>query len=146
MNSCGCSKRPATMAIIFGGESAQLNTWSWVVSLRNSSRHFCAGSILNEWYIITAAHCLEKTTSGLSSIIVCAGTNLLSDACQQRRSVHHVINHSTYNNRTLVNDIALIRVSIPFDFSDTSVTRICLPSTSYHKEYPQAGTDVIAVG
>jgi secreted trypsin-like serine protease len=134
------------LAKIIGGESAQQDTWGWIVSLRSGNSHFCGGSILNQRYIITAAHCFEKRMHSLSTITVCAGTNRLSGTCSQTRSAQHVINHSAYNNRTLENDIALIRVNIPFDFADTSVARICLPHVIQHTEYPQVGTYVIAVG
>lgn len=146
MNSCGCAKQPTTIAKIFGGEPSKPNTWSWTVSLRVSNIHFCGGSILNEWHIITAAHCLEKRMNMLSSITVCAGTNRLSYTCTQRRSVKRVINHHAYNNKTLENDIALILVDIPFEFTETSIARICLPDATHPNEYPQAGTNVIAVG
>jgi hypothetical protein len=131
---------------IFGGESAPKNTWGWIVSLRRRNSHFCAGSILNEWHIITAAHCLTKRMDSLPTITICAGTNSLSGTCAQNRSAQQVINHPSYNNRTMENDIALIRVNIPFDFADTSVARICLPNVIHHNEYPQVGADVIAIG
>ncbi len=146
MNSCGCSREPAIMAKILGGERSKPNTWGWTVSLRAFNVPFCGGSILNEWYIITAAHCLVTQMDMLSSITVCAGTNRLSYTCHQPRSVQRVINHHAYNNETYENDIALILVDIPFEFTETSIARICLPDATHHNEYPQAGTDVIAVG
>jgi secreted trypsin-like serine protease len=134
------------MPKIFGGEASNPNTWGWTVSLRAFNVHFCGGSILNEWYIITAAHCLENTTDILSSITVCAGTNRLSYTCPQHRSVQRVINHHAYDNETYENDIALILVDIPFEFSATSIARICLPDAAHDNEYPHPGTNVIAVG
>jgi secreted trypsin-like serine protease len=80
----------------------------------------------------------------LSTITVCAGTHRLSGTCSQTRLVDHVINHYAYNNKTMENDIALIRVNKPFDFTGTSVTCICLPNVIHHNEYPQVGTYVIA--
>ena len=145
MNSCGCSENSAMTTKIFGGETAEPKTWGWVVSLRSSDNHFCGGSILNEWYIITAAHCMEERMHRLSTVTVCAGTNHLS-ACPQRRSIHSVINHPAYNRKTHENDIALIYVDNPFDITDTSITRICLPNATHSNEYPSAGTNVVAVG
>jgi hypothetical protein len=138
---CGCSRRPVITARIAGGESALQDTWSWTISLQNGSNHFCGGSILNERYIITAAHCLI-----LSSITVCAGTNPLSRTCRQRREIQNVINHPSYNSRTFENDIALIQVKVPFDFTDKSLARICLPNITHYDQYPETGTDVITVG
>jgi hypothetical protein len=82
----------------------------------------------------------------LSNITVCAGTHRLSGTCSQTRLVHHVINHHAFNKETMENDIALIRVNIPFDFADKSVARICLPNVIHHNQSPQVGTYVIAVG
>jgi secreted trypsin-like serine protease len=146
MNSCGCSTRLAITAKIFGGESAEPHSWGWAVSLRQSNDHFCGGSILNEWYIITAAHCLVKKMHMLSSITVCAGTDRLKGICRQNRTVHHVINHFAFNNQTLENDISLLRLEMPLDFTDPLIAQICLPDARFHNEYPQNGSDVIAVG
>jgi hypothetical protein len=121
------------------------DTWSWTISLRDRNNHFCGGSILNEQYIITAAHCLVKMNT-LSSITVCAGINRLSDTCRQRREIQNVINHPSYNSETYENDIALIQVKVPFNFTSKSIARICLPNTAHNNEYPEPGTDVIAVG
>ncbi len=142
---CGCSRQPVTTARIIGGEPALQDTWSWTISLRNGNNHFCGGSILNEQYIITAAHCLVKINT-LSSMTVCAGINRLSDTCRQRREIQTVINHPSYNSETYENDIALIQVKVPFNFTSKSIARICLPNTAHDNEYPEPGTDVIAVG
>jgi hypothetical protein len=142
---CGCSRRPVTTDKIFGGEPALQDTWSWTISLQNGSNHFCGGSILNEQYIITAAHCLAKIIS-LSNITVCAGTNRLPGTCPQRREIQTIINHPSYNRKTYENDISLIQVKVPFNFTDTSIARICLPNTTHSDQYPETGTDVIAVG
>jgi secreted trypsin-like serine protease len=143
---CGCSRRPVITAKIIGGKAALQDTWSWTISLRDGNNHFCGGSILNERYIITAAHCLIPKMNRLSSITVCAGTNRLSGTCRQRREIQNVINHPSYNSPTFENDIALIQVKVPFDFTDKSITRICLPNTAHNDQYPETGTDVITVG
>jgi secreted trypsin-like serine protease len=146
-DSCGCSRRPVTTSRILGDERVLQNTWSWTISLRDEkNRHFCGGSILNERYVITAAHCFANKKHILSSITVCAGTNRLSDTCRQPREIKNVINHPSYNDATFANDIALIQVKVPFNFTDTSIARICLPNIAHNKEYPKPGTDVIAVG
>jgi secreted trypsin-like serine protease len=143
---CGCSRRPVTTARIIGGEPALRDTWSWTISIQNGSNHFCGGSILNEQYIITAAHCLIDKMNRLSNITVCAGRNRLPGTCRQRREIQNIINHPSYDSKTFENDIALIQVKVPFNFTDTSIARICLPNTTHSDQYPENGTDVIAVG
>jgi secreted trypsin-like serine protease len=151
MDSCDCSGESASImgrsiVKILGSVPARPNTWTWVVSVRQSNLYFCVGSILNEWYIITVAHCFEENIHTLSTITVCAGTNLLSDTCRQLRSVEYVAKHPKYNTRTHEYDIALIRVDTPFDFMDTSIGFIHLPDVSHNNEYSQNGTDVVTVG
>jgi secreted trypsin-like serine protease len=142
--SCGCSPRPFIKSKIFGGDPA-LN-YTWTISIRNgTNHHFCGGSILNEWYVITAAHCFENSTE-LAKIIVCAGTNRLFDTCRQPREIQNVINHPSYKKEHFENDIALIQVKVSFNFSDTSIARICLPNNTHPQEYPEPGTNVTAVG
>jgi secreted trypsin-like serine protease len=145
VDSCGGSKQLATMSRIIGGKSARENVWSWAVSIRLSNQHFCGGSILNEWYVITTATCFTKQKHLLSNITVCAGTNRLSEICHHHRKIENIISHPAYNKETYENDIALIRVDTPFSFTDKSINRICLPSVTDHKKYPQNGTNVVAV-
>ncbi|XP_022265642.1 serine protease 52-like isoform X4 [Canis lupus baileyi] len=42
---------------ITGGEPADLNDFPWQVSILYNRRHLCGGSILSQWWILTAAHC-----------------------------------------------------------------------------------------
>ena len=52
---------------IVGGKQARLHEFPWIVSLQKylqsykKVHHFCGGTIINEWFIITAAHCLHKS-------------------------------------------------------------------------------------
>jgi secreted trypsin-like serine protease len=134
------------MSRIVGGENASQGSWGWAVSILVQDGHFCVGTILNEWYVITAAHCLADHMHQLSLMTVCAGTNRLSEGCRQHRLIRNVINHPGYNRITTENDIALIRVHIPFDFTDKLIARICLPDAIGDKVYPPTNADVVAVG
>lgn len=143
---CCCSRRPSVSLKITGGQSALFSNWDWIVSIRNMKTHFCGGSVLNEWYIITAAHCFDKIMSIRSRIRICAGTFRLSDPCHQSRKMHSVIFHPLYNKTTVENDIALVRLTTPLDLTDDSVTPICLPSADYPDKYSTVGTQVVSIG
>jgi secreted trypsin-like serine protease len=143
---CGCSRRPVNIPRIVNGTPALNGTWSWTIALRDGNSHLCGGSILNEWYVITAAHCFDDIMDSLSSITICAGTSRPSKTCPQSREIQNVINHPSYNSETNENDIALIQVRVPFNFTDISIARICLPNIVHNKNYPKPGTNVTAVG
>ncbi len=54
---------------IVGGEDASLEDYPWQVSLRNvvlGLSHFCGGSIIDDVWVLTAAHCVD----GLGPIFV----------------------------------------------------------------------------
>ncbi len=142
---CGCSRGPLRPKIIHG-ENASNYTWSWTISLRDRKGHFCGGSILNEKYVITAAHCFHGRMDILSSIVICAGTIRLSATCSQSRKIQNLTNHPSYKRATFENDIALIQVNAPFNFTDISIARICLPNIIHDKKYPTPGTNVTTVG
>lgn len=58
-----CGKRPifeegAQYSKIIGGMEAEVGEFPWQVSIQARNEHFCGGSIINKWWIVTAAHCL----------------------------------------------------------------------------------------
>ncbi|XP_034195404.2 chymotrypsin-2-like [Osmia lignaria lignaria] len=99
---------------IVNGEDAKEGEIPYQVSLQNkdSSFHFCGGSVLNENYVITAAHCVESKTA--VGIKVIAGTINLTTP-KSEHNVKKIIIHEKYNpNDSWKNDIALLKVEKPF--------------------------------
>ncbi|XP_018054743.1 PREDICTED: chymotrypsin-2-like [Atta colombica] len=105
---------------IVNGENAKIGEIPYQVSLQYTevSFHFCGGSILNNNYVITAAHCAEAIGAP-SNVKVIAGTiNLINP--KSEHNVIKIIIHEEYDSlNSWINDIALLQVETPFIISKT---------------------------
>ena len=45
-----------------GGEEARPNSWPWQASLRYHGRHICGASLLNQNWVLSAAHCVDQSS------------------------------------------------------------------------------------
>ncbi|EHH14357.1 hypothetical protein EGK_00269, partial [Macaca mulatta] len=61
--SCGVPSYPPGMSRMYGGEEARPNSWPWQVSLQYASNgnwyHTCGGTLINNSWVLTAAHCID---------------------------------------------------------------------------------------
>jgi len=87
---------------IVGGSEAPKGAYPYIVSLRwgvsaSSASHFCAGSILNENYIITAAHCIDALPN-FGAFVIVAGSNRVeaSESGEQVIEVAQSVMHERY--------------------------------------------------
>ncbi|CAF1541502.1 unnamed protein product, partial [Adineta steineri] len=145
---CGCSRTPAILARIVGGEEAYVDTWDWTVFLHVGNQS-CGGSIISASWILTAAHCVAGLNA--NQITVYAGSNK-KWAASQNKSVSTIVAHPGYVRKPtyIVNDIALIRLSTPLNLTDPHVSVICVPSINSSVlssgEWLPSNTTVVAVG
>uniref|UniRef100_A0A3P9MDC4 Peptidase S1 domain-containing protein n=1 Tax=Oryzias latipes TaxID=8090 RepID=A0A3P9MDC4_ORYLA len=112
---------------IVGGQDAPAGFWPWQVSLQGS-RHFCGGSLINNQWVLTAAHCFpSRSASGVNVVL---GLQSLQGSNPNRvsRTIATVIVHPNFNSATQNNDIALLQLSSPVTFN-SYITPVCLPST-----------------
>jgi len=101
---------------IVGGEDAKMGQLPWQVSLNSASvadkelASFCGGSILNNRYILTAAHCVVSNNQVLnpSDLNISYGNVDLSKMISV--DVESIIPHQSYNAVTMDNDIALLKL------------------------------------
>jgi len=105
--------------LIVGGEEAEKNEFPYHISLQYLSQHLCGATVLNQNWVITAAHCIIAPESSYS--IVAGEHNLYSnDNTEQRRKVSKFIIHENYYDSPTqtLNDIALVRLELPLELND----------------------------
>ena len=108
--------------------------------MRNLGSHICGGSIINQNQVITAAHCVEgalpimDTVSSISSVftiytfsqVIAGAHNRILEGGHQKRHIESMEAHADHNNPRFNNDVAIITVTEPFDFSDPNVQPIAM--------------------
>ncbi len=102
---------------IVGGEPAPGGVYTWTAALIDANQgdnllgQFCAGSLVEPRWIVTAAHCVNN--SDPNDVDVGVGMHDLSANNGARIRAEQIIVHPEYNPATSENDIALVRLSEP---------------------------------
>lgn len=62
-HSCGVP-RVSVNQLIFNGRDTVLGQWPWHAALyhreKTSDKYWCGATLINAWFVITAAHCTEN--------------------------------------------------------------------------------------
>lgn len=97
-------------ASILGGTQAASGEFPFMVQVRPDS-DLCAGSLISDRWIITAAHCMEGISTA-SNISVRAGSNFLSSGGEVIEALRFIV-HPEFDALTFDYDIALIELASP---------------------------------
>uniref|UniRef100_H0XAQ9 Serine protease 55 n=1 Tax=Otolemur garnettii TaxID=30611 RepID=H0XAQ9_OTOGA len=127
-----CGERPAfeekvQYSRIIDGLEAEVGEFPWQVSIQARNEPFCGGAILNQWWILTAAHCLSQDFISPEELNVVVGTNDLTSSHVETKAVASIIINKDFKKTNMDNDIALLLLVTPITFSDLKVP-ICLPT------------------
>uniref|UniRef100_A0A182IUB1 Uncharacterized protein n=1 Tax=Anopheles atroparvus TaxID=41427 RepID=A0A182IUB1_ANOAO len=118
------------------GNKAALFQFPWMALLRSGREWICGGTLINERYVLTAAHCVWRTPIefvrlgeyDLSRSIDCDMRGEVCAPTPQDIVVEREIMHEDYSPRRKQNDIALLRLAYAASIND-NVFPICLPVT-----------------
>nr|CAI5862571.1 unnamed protein product [Callosobruchus analis] len=109
---------------IVGGHVVDIADYPYQVSLQIWGRHICGAIILDQNFILTAAHCVTGETK--NSITIRVGSSY-RDKDGEVLSITKIFIHPDFDAVTYNYDISIIQLSSPLDFGP-GVRKVGLPS------------------
>ncbi|XP_023342069.1 transmembrane protease serine 11A [Eurytemora carolleeae] len=123
--------------VLYGNET-DTNEYPWQISMWLDRSHFCGGSLINENWVLTAAHCVDlqyrnhfqRVTVSLSDHNV----KIFNETKNIFRKLKRIVRFPTYDEHYLHGDLALLQFETPVEYS-ASLRPVCLPKDEYDWGY-----------
>ena len=125
-DSCSCGVKQSER--IVNGKPASANEYPWMAAMipANGGGIFCGASIISNSWILTAAHCFKYLTKPSEINVIVGDHDLTSIYPESYFEVEQIILHPEYDEPTINNDIAVLKLKNPLTFGD-GIASVCLP-------------------
>ncbi|XP_023337337.1 trypsin-1 [Eurytemora carolleeae] len=137
---CG---EPARGGRIVNGVDTSPGQYPWTVGIQFVDKLYCGGSLITNLFVLTAAHCLKGINQSRLKLVLGDHDRNLRGPGQTYRTVANTFIHDNFEKKTFNNDIALIKMNSPIDFS-SHIRPVCLPT--FDRSYNGHNTTVVGWG
>ncbi|XP_069764109.1 transmembrane protease serine 6 isoform X2 [Narcine bancroftii] len=136
--NCDCGLQ-TTKSRIVGGTDSMEGEWPWQVSLQIQGHHICGGILLNERWVLSAAHCFPSSHMPPKFWTIYLGKFKLSTVGSNELSfkVLRILPHPYFDEDTYDYDIALLELDQPVPITLTAFP-VCLPAQTHVFEAGQS--------
>ncbi|KAE8603575.1 hypothetical protein XENTR_v10014377 [Xenopus tropicalis] len=128
---------------IVGGSITSPGSWPWLVNIRFNGELMCGGVLLDDMWILTAAHCFTGSVNEVLWTVVVGQYDLTKNAQGEKTfQVNRIVTHPKFNQKTFDNDLALLELTSSVTASQ-SARPVCLPPVPRD---PTPGTNCYIAG
>lgn len=130
---------------IVGGWNAERGSAPWIARIIIHSPvgdYACGGSLIDQRWIVSAAHCFDRWTLRVEDVTVKLGDydTTTFDPTEVELQIDLIYKHEHFDSVNFNNDIALIRLTIPLASYNDYIRPICLPNRTKDREIMVDGT------
>uniref|UniRef100_A0A182QK40 Peptidase S1 domain-containing protein n=1 Tax=Anopheles farauti TaxID=69004 RepID=A0A182QK40_9DIPT len=123
---CSCGTN-SNISKIVGGQEAEIGRYPWMVALYYNNRFICGGSLINDRYVLTAAHCVFGSDRSRFRVKFLMHDRTEPKEDSFERKVSYIMTNWFLNVLVFItNDVALLKLSEPVPLGETIIP-VCLP-------------------
>ncbi|XP_058840091.1 proclotting enzyme-like [Topomyia yanbarensis] len=133
-SDCVCGGLDSTNSRVVGGNYSDIGSYPWMASLFYKGVFTCGGSLINDRYVLTAAHCVVRSDPKGFEVFLRRPSIVSTNPEMVQRHVA-TIKLNRYQGLRYNNDVALLGLQEPVSIG-SELMPICLPngSSSYQGE------------
>jgi len=134
---CGIDRTKQSSSRIIGGSESKKGEFPWLALLRRTpyTNWMCGGSLINELWVLTAAHCVTEESKKSCKPIIEEKMEVMVGQHDKRKTSNVVIEasekiipHKQFSYCTAKSDIALIKLKNSIDLKiNKNINTVCLP-------------------
>ncbi|XP_038067564.1 low-density lipoprotein receptor-related protein 4-like [Patiria miniata] len=128
---------------ITGGTTAKRGSSPWIARFwfNEGRTHYCGGTLLNRYWVLTGAHCITEHSVSKEDIRIRLGDHdsYSTEESEQLIGVQHIKVHDEFVDSDYDIDLALVKLAKPVGQFSDYLRPLCLPSKALARQLLKAG-------